>query len=64
LPLALGGFILLDINPAVGAFVSLGFVSTATVVCIEDFITKQRIRAMRDAQIEMDYYTEQYRRTR
>jgi hypothetical protein len=58
------GLILMDPCPELGLFVGLGFFSMSAVLLIEQLSVKQRLRAMHDAEIEMQYYSDLYRRQR
>ena len=58
------GLMLVGIHPPLGLFVASGFVSLAVVVCIEEHVVKQRLRAIKDAEIEMSFLTDRLRRLR
>lgn len=55
------GLVLLTLYPPLGAFVMAGFVSFSGCILIDWMVERQRLRAMRDAEIEMRYYAERYR---
>lgn len=55
------GAVLLTIYPPLGAFVLAGFVSFGGCMLIDRMIDRQRLRAMKDSEIEMRYYAEKWR---
>lgn len=55
------GLLLAESAPALALFIGLGFVSQAVLLVLEELIAQQRLRAMRDAEIELGYYSDRFR---
>lgn len=56
------GCMLAEIAPELGLFIGLGAVSLSVTMGIEQLVLNEQLRAMRDAEIEVNYYTDEYRR--
>ena len=55
------GLVLVTISEPLGLLVIGGFFSFGACMAIDALVDRQRVQAMRDAEIEMRYYAEQWR---
>lgn len=59
--LVLLGLLLYQVSEPLGAWVMSGSVSLVMVHCVSEQIDRRKLQAMHDAQIEQEYFAEQFR---
>jgi hypothetical protein len=55
------GSLICWINQPLGLFIELGFISLLGCMAIDELIDWKRVQAMKDGEIEMQYYAQRYR---